>query len=268
MPSTKPIGVFDSGLGGINVLAALKRILPNENYIFYGDTAHNPYGNKPVEIVKELTLNGVRFLLSEEAKAIVIACNTATSAVIEDLRKTLMVPVFGIEPAIKPAVTSLKDGKILLMATPLTIAEKKLQKLLEQLPNRESVVPLACPGLAEEIEANNGEDIKRILGELISRVDTDKITSVVLGCTHYPLVIDKISDALEKEVRFYDGSDGLARHVRRVLTEQNILNKYLDNDTAAERVRFIFTSESAAKEERAREILSSTKKKKSHGVNV
>jgi glutamate racemase len=263
MFNTNPIGVFDSGLGGVNVLAALRRNLPNENYIFYGDTANNPYGNKPVERVRELTLNGVRYLLSKEAKAIVIACNTATSAVIEELRRTLLIPVFGIEPAIKPAVTSLKDGKVLLMATPLTIAEKKLQNLLEQLPNRESVVPLACHRLAEAIEAGNDEDIKKILNDLMSRVDIGKITSVVLGCTNYPLAIDKISEALDKEVRFYDGSAGLARHVHRVLTERNDLNLSQNNESA-ENVRFIFTSDSTAKEKRAREILSVFRKCEFH----
>lgn len=247
-----PIGLFDSGLGGINVLVALLRVLPGENYIFLGDTANNPYGDKSLAKVRSLTKEGIDFLLSEGAKAIVVACNTATSAVIENLRQTLAVPVFGIEPAIKPAVMTEGHGKILLMATPLTIKEKKLIRLMNSLPDKESVISLACPGLAELIEAGDGEAAVRRIKELLAEVDTTGVTGVVLGCTHYPLIRQEIQQVLGRSVRFYDGAEGLARNVRRVLAQEGKLRSVQDRG----QVRFIFTGDDReARALRARAIV-------------
>lgn len=234
-----PIGVFDSGLGGVNVLAALLRLLPAENYIFFGDTANNPYGDKPLAQVKSLTKQGVDFLLNQGIKAIVVACNTATSAVIADLRQTITVPVFGIEPAIKPAVLTEGHGKILLLATPLTIKEKKLVRLMNSLPDKESIIPLACPGLAELIEAGDIAAAANRVEELLATVDTTGVTGVVLGCTHYPLIKQEIRQALGKEVRFYDGAEGLARNVRRVLANTGRLRAA----GGSGQVRYVFTGE-------------------------
>lgn len=219
-----PIGVFDSGLGGLSVLAELIHLLPNEHYIFFGDTGHNPYGTKPVSIVQELTWTGVNFLLERGIKALVVACNTATSVTIEDLRAKLDIPVFGIEPAVKPAVTSGETGKVLIMATPVTIAEAKFRQLMESIPeDKDAVIPLACPGLAELIEAGDHLGIGHCLGELYASIDKSEVRSVVLGCTHYALVKEEIQKALGKPVRFFDGAEGLARHVQHILAQQDLL---------------------------------------------
>jgi glutamate racemase len=221
-----PIGVFDSGLGGLSTLAELIHLLPKEDYVFFGDTGNNPYGTKPVPVVQDLTWNGVSFLISRGIKALVIACNTATSVVIEDLRAKLEIPVFGIEPAVKPAITSGEQGKALIMATPLTIMESKFKQLLESLQGgKNSAVPLACPGLAELIEVDNQPGIRQRLKELFETIDKKEISSVVLGCTHYAFVKDEIQAALGKQVHFFDGAEGLARHVQHVLTQDELLNE-------------------------------------------
>lgn len=252
--SDEPIGVFDSGLGGLSVLAKLLCLMPNEQYIFFGDSGNNPYGTKPLSLVKELTWSGVDFLRSRGVKAIVIACNTATSAAIEELREKLDLPVFGIEPAVKPALASNGNGKILIMATPLTVAETKFKRLMESLSGREEIHVMACPGLAEMIECGDAEGIRRQLKELFAGVDTTCVSSVVLGCTHYPLIKDEIESVIGKKVHFYDGSDGLARYVQHVLTEGNLLRG--DLPPVAAQIEYHITGEAAERQTlRAKQIV-------------
>lgn len=252
MSSDAPIGVFDSGLGGVNVLAELIRLMPEECYIYFGDTANNPYGTKPIEDVKQLTWDGVRWLIEQDVKAIVIACNTATSALINELRSRLTIPVFGIEPAIKPALLSPEQHRILLMATPLTIAEKKFRQLLAQMPHREAIVPIPCPGLAELIEDHPGELTEEKIRELFRGMDLSNVTGVVLGCTHYPLIQHQIETVIGHTVTFYDGAEGLARHVRQVLEEQQKLS---EKKRDKPEIRFFFTDAFFIKRKQAEGIL-------------
>ncbi len=154
--NNKPIGVFDSGIGGLTVLKEIIKILPNEEFIYYADTDNVPYGIKPKEEVKEYINQAVKFLIDKDVKAIVIACNTATSIAINDLRKKYSLPIIGIEPAAKPAIENRGQKKVLIMATPTTIREEKLHNSLKKFSAEEFVDLIAMPKLVEFAE-NRGK---------------------------------------------------------------------------------------------------------------
>lgn len=223
----KPIGFFDSGVGGISVLKEAVKLLPNENYIYYGDSKNAPYGTKKVEEVKKLTFNAVDFLLSKRVKSIVIACNTATSAAIEDLRNNYAdVPIIGIEPALKPAVELNKKGKIIIMATPMTLAETKFNNLMKSYEEKAEIEPLPCAGLVELIEQGiiEGEAVNKYLREKLSPFSKGDISSVVLGCTHYPFIKNELAKVLPTSTAIIDGSFGTVKQLRRQLASMNALN--------------------------------------------
>ena len=217
MPKNSPIGVFDSGLGGISVLREMISILPQEDYIYFGDSINAPYGVKTKSEVRTLTMDHVEELLHMGCKAICIACNTATSAAVAELRKIYPdLPLVGIEPAIKPAVESMDHPRVLVMATPMTIREEKFHLLLNRFEDRGDIIKLPCPGLMEFIE--NGiltgpklsSFLKQILWDYIGNVDC-----AVLGCTHYPFVKNEIQKVLGDNVKIFDGSLGTARELKR-----------------------------------------------------
>ncbi|KEI12844.1 glutamate racemase [Clostridium novyi B str. ATCC 27606] len=223
-----PIGFFDSGVGGLSVLKEAIKILPNEDFIYYGDSKNAPYGTKKVDEVKKLTFDAVKVLLGYNVKAIVVACNTATSAAIEDLRNTYKdMPIIGIEPALKPAVELSGEGKIVIMATNMTLAEKKFNKLMSKYKDKCDIVSLPCTGLVEYIEKGivEGEKLKEFLVEKLSILDKDKIASVVLGCTHYPFIKKELYSILGDEVVIIDGSFGTANQLKRKLIKSNSINK-------------------------------------------
>ena len=219
--SQAPVGVFDSGVGGISVLRELVKLMPNENYIYYGDSKNAPYGPKTVEEVRRLTVEHIDFLVERGAKAIVVACNTATSAAIDLLREKYPdMPVVGIEPALKPAVLSKQNARVLVMATPMTIREEKFHHLMQEYEAQAEIYPLACPGLPEFVEAGDldGEDLKAYLSEKFAPYQ-GKVDAVVLGCTHYPFVRPVIQELLGSSVAVFDGGAGTARELRRRMRE-------------------------------------------------
>lgn len=222
-----PIGVFDSGVGGISVLRELVKQMPNEDYIYFGDSIHAPYGTKSLEEVRELTISNIQFLLEEGAKSIVVACNTATSAAVAKLRTMYPeLPLVGIEPAIKPAVLYKKNSRVIVMATPMTLGQEKFQKLMSLYENMADIVPLPCPGLMEFVEKGklNGDDLMKYFAELFRAVSNKKIDSIVLGCTHYPFVKDAIQSFIGDDVVIFDGGEGTAREMKRRLNEAGMLN--------------------------------------------
>lgn len=240
----RPIGVFDSGVGGISILRELVRELPHEDFVFYGDSAHAPYGEKTPEEVVSLTSDVAQKLLDMGCKALVIACNTATSAAAPVLRKTYShMPIVGVEPALKPAVLAKHHGKVLVMATPMTVRLEKFQKLLRTWGSEEDVVAVPCGGLAARIEKGNVDApdvvalIDSLVGAYAGRVDT-----VVLGCTHYPFVREQIREVLG-DVVFFDSAQGTARQLRRRLSSAQKLN----NTQAQGRVEF-FSSKDTKEE--------------------
>lgn len=224
---TQPIAVFDSGVGGISVLKELVKIMPNEDYIYYGDSKNAPYGMKDKETVKELTIKAAEYLFSQGAKGLVVACNTATSAAVRALREMYPeIPIVGIEPAIKPAVTRKPNSRVLAMATPMTIREEKFQNLMAKYADQAAeIIPLPCPGLMDYVERGDltSEEFRRYLEELLFAHRIHPVDSVVLGCTHYPFAKDMIKDILGPDVEVYDGGEGTAREMRRRLAEADLL---------------------------------------------
>ena len=217
------ICVFDSGVGGISVLRELVKIMPNEDFLFFGDSANAPYGIKSKEEVRRLTIDATKRFMEEGAKGVTIACNTATSAAVRVLREMYPdFPIVGIEPALKPAATEFPGKRILVLATPMTIAEEKFHRLLSKYEDDAEVIPLPAPGLMEFVE--NGKmdspELMEFLEELLApykKGEKKEVAGVVLGCTHYPFVAKQIEAVLGDSAKIFDGSEGTAREMRRRL---------------------------------------------------
>ncbi|WP_278599860.1 glutamate racemase [Clostridium tertium] len=230
----RPIGFFDSGVGGLSVMKEAIQVMPNENYIYFGDSKNAPYGVKSVEEVRDLTFKAVEFLLNKGVKGIAIACNTATSAAVADLRKVYPdLPLVGIEPALKPAVELNKDGNILIMATSMTLKEEKFNRLMNRYKDRASIIPVPCPGLVEFIESGklDGKEVEEYLFEKMNTYNGGKIASIVLGCTHYPFIKDTLVKIIGKDITIIDGGLGTAKELRRRLREKNLLTESKENGT-------------------------------------
>lgn len=219
------IGVFDSGVGGVGVLKELVQLLPNENYIYFGDSLHAPYGEKTPEQVLGLVDDVVKHLLSQNVKAILIACNTATSVAAETLRRRYPdIPIIGMEPALKCAVSAERRNRVLVMATPVTLHLDKYLALQHRLEDRAEFIPVECPGLAKRIEEANldGEDLKEMLRARLLPY-RGRVDNVVLGCTHYPFVRSLVREIIG-DVPILDGTHGTVLQVARVLSEKGLLN--------------------------------------------
>ena len=217
------IAVFDSGLGGISVLRHLVRVLPQERYLYFGDSANAPYGTKSKEEVKKLTFAAAEMLRSRGIKALVVACNTATSAAIADLRMAYPdIIVIGIEPALKLAADTFPGGTLGVMATPMTLREEKFALLLERFDKTCDIYKLPAPGLVELIEGGKADspETEALLRNLFAPLP--KLDALVLGCTHYPFAAKAISRVLGDTV-LLDGGDGTARETKRRLAEAGLL---------------------------------------------
>ena len=220
-----PIAVFDSGVGGISVLRELVALLPKENYLYFGDSANAPYGEKTTEEVRKLTLKAAEMFFARGAKALVVACNTATSAAIHILRETYPDKIIiGIEPALKVATDRFPAGHIGIMATAVTLREEKLHHLLERFPQA-TVEKIGAPGLVELIESGKADSpeteelLKTILAPYVGKLD-----ALVLGCTHYPFVKETLGKILGEKTLLLDGGAGTARQTKRCLEQADLLN--------------------------------------------
>ncbi len=247
-----PIGVFDSGVGGLSVLKELYALMPNENYIYYGDSLNAPYGSKSDNEIEMLTKNAIDTLTELGTKAVVIACNTATSVAATKLRNVLSVPVIGIEPAIKPASYEHKGEKVVVMATPVTLKRQKFLELMKIHEANAEIVPLPCPDLAELIEEYTGNThvIEEYLKDLFAPFEKDKPGAIVLGCTHYPHITHLIKNAMGCDVAIYDGGKGTAKETKRRLEEIGGINKSESIGT----IRFISSSPDKEKVEQMKRI--------------
>lgn len=212
--------VFDSGVGGASVLSHLRRMLPHEDFLYFGDDANAPYGVRSTEQIRKLTLEAIGSLLKQyPTKAVVVACNTATAAAIEDLRKaypTLI--VVGIEPAVKPAADRFAGGRVGIMATDATLREKKLSDLLGRFDGKCEFVGIRAPGLVELVEQGlgNSDQCRRLLEPVLSPY-RGKLDALVLGCTHYPFAREPIAQILGGKTLLLDGGEGTARETCRRL---------------------------------------------------
>lgn len=218
------VGIFDSGAGGISVLGELMRELPAEDFVYFGDSAYNPYGEKPCTWIVQRSREICETLVQAGAKAIVVACNTATAAAAHVLRDEFSnVPIIGVEPALKPATEATGIKRILVMATPLTLHQDKYQKLTETYQGDHQVVSIECPGLAARIEQGHldAPDLTDLVRSLVGAY-RDQIDAVVLGCTHYAFITPVIKNVVG-DLPFFDGAQGTARQLRRRLEENDLL---------------------------------------------
>ncbi len=225
---TSPIGVFDSGMGGVSVLRKLSRIMPSEDFIYFGDSINAPYGTKSKDEIRDLTEKAFNFFLSKGCKAVVIACNTATSAGAKYLREKYPdYPIIGLEPALKPAALSMEKPKVLAMATPLTLKEEKFNNLMALYEDKAEFIKLPAPKLVEFIESGNLDSNEELeyLEEILDPYKDGKVDAVVLGCTHFPFAKKTIKRILGKSVLVFDGGEGAAKQCRRVLEERDLLNE-------------------------------------------
>ena len=219
------IGFFDSGIGGLTVLHQALHDLPEEEYIYYADTDHVPYGQRSKEEILLYTEEAVRFLIRQDVKAIVIACNTATSAAIELLRRRYPLPILGMEPAVKPAVAACSGKRVLVTATPLTIREEKLRNLLRQVDRKHAVDLLPLPGLVHFAEAEefSSPAVYEYLQASFAPYDLNNYSALVLGCTHFNYFKDLFSVLLPSGAKLIDGSQGTIRHLEEILRNKRLL---------------------------------------------
>ena len=226
--STSPIGIFDSGVGGLSVLRAIRVQMPEESVIYFGDQGHIPYGPRPMEQIRNFSEAITRFLLDHEAKIIVVACNTASAAALQYLRETFPnVSFVGMEPAVKPAAEFTQTGKVGVLATPATFQGALYASVVERFANGVELFQNTCSGLVQEIERGNldGEATRQILNDALLPMLEKKIDTVVLGCTHYPFVIPLIQRIVGDNVRVIDPAPSVAKQVGRVLESKGLRNE-------------------------------------------
>jgi glutamate racemase len=218
--SDSPIGVFDSGVGGLSVLRAMRESIPEEQVIYFADQGHVPYGPRPLEQVRNFSEGITRFLLDRGAKLIVVACNAASAAALHYLRKEFPHITFvGMEPAVKPAAEHTQSGIVGVLATPATFQGALYASVLERFANGVQVLQHTCPGLVGQIEKGdlNGDETRAILEDALRPMLDRGIDTVVLGCTHYPFVIPLIEQVAGDNVRVIDPAPAVAKQARRLL---------------------------------------------------
>ena len=229
------IGIFDSGIGGLSVLHEAYHMLPDQEFIFYADTEHVPYGLRTPEEITGYSTEITQFLLEQGAEAIVVACNTATSVAIRELRSRYDIPILGMEPAVKPAVEGTERKRIMVIATPVTIREDKLKDLLHRVDEHHRVDLLAMPRLVEfaEREEFDSDEVHRYIAEQFSSFDRSRYCALVLGCTHFNYFKPAYREYFGDETLLVDGNGGTVRHLAEVLgLKTNTNHNMLWSDSA------------------------------------
>ena len=225
----KAIGVFDSGLGGISVLKEFVKSMPSENFIYYGDSANAPYGIKTKKEITDRCENIIEFFIKQGVKAVVIACNTATSASANILRKKYSyLPIIGMEPALKVAADGKTDNTIVVMATPLTLREEKFNNLMSRYDDENTIIKMPCPELVKIVEndlLDDEEVVENQISDYYKGLDMKKINSVVLGCTHFIFYKDYLIEFLPETAHLVDGNMGTCKHVKEILEQKRELNE-------------------------------------------
>jgi glutamate racemase len=217
----RPVGIFDSGVGGLSVAAEIRRALPAEDVLYVADTAYAPYGDRPLEEVRERALAIGRYLQAAGAKLLVTACNTATAAALERLREVLTIPVVGLEPAVKTGVALTQNRKVGVMATAGTLKSERFARLVRAHARGVEVVAQPCPGLADLIEEGHLDDaaLRGCLEELTQPLKRAGVDTVVLGCTHYPFVSGPLARILGPRVELVDSAPAIARRTDQLLKD-------------------------------------------------
>ncbi len=222
---SRPIGMLDSGVGGLSILREVRRALPGEDVVFFADQGHVPYGRRSLEEVRGFSVEIARFLARQGAKLIVVACNTASAAALHHLRLTFPeMPFVGMEPAVKPAAETTRTGRVGVLATPATFQGELFASVVERFASGVRVIPQTLPGLVEQIEAGdlNSAATRAIIERAVRPLLAQGVDTLVLACTHYPLVLRLIVDTAGPQVRVIDPSPAIARQTRRVLDERRM----------------------------------------------
>lgn len=235
MKAGYPIGVFDSGVGGLSVLHEIRRELPGEDLLYVADSAHAPYGDKSAAFIEARTIAIIEFLISQRAKAIVVACNTATGVAIKMLRARYTLPIIAMEPAVKPAAAHTTSGVIGVLATSRTIASDNFARLHERFGADVKILMQPCPGLVEQVEAGNlsGDNTRALVERYVVPLLDQGADTLVLGCTHYPFLTALIQEIAGSSVAILDPSAAIARELRRRLASANLLSS--ESHTGTER---------------------------------
>jgi len=235
--SNLPIGVFDSGIGGLTVVEEIIKVLPHESLVYFGDTARLPYGTKSKDVVTKYSIQISNFLIKKRVKIIVVACNTSSSNALPELRKRFNVPIIGvIEPAVKQALKVTKSGRIGVIGTEATIKSNAYQNLLRKYSSRISVYSQSCPLFVSLVEEGwiNKPVTLTVAKEYLSGLKRDRIDTLILGCTHYPLIKNVISAVLGKNVVILDSAKATANEV------QSLLDKTKLNSLKCNKVKYEF----------------------------
>lgn len=232
--SANPIAIFDSGVGGLSIAQCISQHLPNENLLYVADTLHAPYGEQSPEFIQQRLNEVVQWFIGQKAKAIVVACNTATVNAIDQLRDRISIPVIGVEPAIKPAASLSKNKKIAILVTKATAENSRFLRLVAQYSNNSEVTIQPCPGLVELIEQDkkNSGECKLLLSNYLMPLIAKGVDTIVLGCTHYPLVSDLISDICGDSVTIMETARPVTEHLQRQLALHQLLNNSKNDGTA------------------------------------
>ena len=219
--SSAPIGVFDSGVGGLSILAGIHELMPTESLLYLADSAHTPYGPKGESYIRERCDGIMQFFLQHEVKAVVVACNTATAAAIAWMRDRYTLPIIGVEPAVKPAAELSAKGIVGVLATSGTLASDKYITLHNRFTHEVEIITRACPGLVELIEDPDPDEIaiRQLLTEFTEPMITKGADTLVLGCTHYSLISEVIQQVVGKEVRIVDSGKAVALQLQRKLPD-------------------------------------------------
>lgn len=221
----RPIGIFDSGLGGLSVAREVRKLLPGEDILYIADSAYVPYGGRSLEEISSRSIAVTRALVKSDAKLIVVACNTASGAAIELIRETFTIPIVGLEPAVKPAAASTRTGRIAVLATPATLQTARFHRLVDNHGPGIDVMKIACPGFVELVESGeiSGSRAVESVQEVLAPLAGSQVDRVVLGCTHYPFLRDVIAKAVGEGVEILDSGAAVARQVERVLKAQDLV---------------------------------------------
>ncbi|MFN2213517.1 MAG: glutamate racemase [Anaerolineales bacterium] len=242
-PARGPIGIFDSGVGGLSVVAAVRNLLPNEDLIYLADQDHVPYGPRSLDQVRSFSEGITRLFIKQKVKLIVVACNTASAAALHYLREIFpQVPFVGMEPAVKPAAETTRTGVVGVLATPATFQGELYASVIERFASGVKVLQDTCPGLVMEIDQGNLNTplVTFILEQALKPMMEEGIDTVVLGCTHFPFVIPAIETIVGPGVRVIDPSPAIARQVQRLLDEGGLRNP----DSSPGQINYLTTGDS------------------------
>ena len=226
--NSRPIGVFDSGVGGLSILIELEKLLPKENFVFFADQINVPYGEKTKSELNKFMTGVMNYLINKhDIKMFVIACNTATCYTIKELRKKYKLPIVGTEPAIKPASLATKTGTIAVISTPATSKSKTVARLIREYGNGIAILNIGCKNLENTVEKGSldNPEVNKLLKKYLKEVKNSKTDQLVLGCTHYPFLRPAIVKILGRRIKLVDSGKAIAKRTQHLLRENKISNQ-------------------------------------------